>query len=143
MSQASSTVGTVSANTSPNTSLAMPTAIQQYFDTVNDKAFEQTAALFSEAGELVPPFEKPIQGKEAIAQYLTKEASDMTFHPSECTPAEEQTPDSHTFLVKGKVKNSLFSVNVGWQFDLNSAEEITFVKVKLLAKLEELLKLNR
>lgn len=136
MSQASSTV-----DISAQADTTMPAAIQQYFDTVNNKAFEQTATLFAKEGELVPPFEKPVQGREAIAQYLAKEARDMIFSPSECV-ADKESGD-RTFWVKGKVKNSLFVVNVGWQFILTEADEIEFVKVKLLAKLEELLKLNR
>ncbi len=121
--------------------IAMPEAIQRYFDTVNAKEFDQTAALFAEAGQLFPPFEKPVQGREAIAQYLIKEASDMTFSPVQCTPADSE--DNEAFTVKGKVKNSLFAVNVSWLFILNASDEIELVKVKLLAKLEDLIKLNR
>ncbi len=131
---------------SPEAAIALPKPIQRYFETINGKDFEQTAALFAEDGQLFPPFDKPIQGREAIAQYLTKEASDMTFSPSQCVPAppEPASPESaEAFLVKGKVKNSLFAVNVSWLFSLTASDEIEFVKVKLLAKLEELLKLNQ
>jgi len=142
---------------STEAAIALPEAIQRYFDTINAKDFEQTAALFAEAGQLFPPFDKPIHGQEAIAQYLTKEASDMTFSPSHCAPeyAPEYAPEgasegalansesAKAFLVKGKVKNSLFAVNVSWLFSLSASDEIEFVKVKLLAKLNELLKLNQ
>lgn len=126
---------------STEAAIALPETIQRYFDTINAKDFEQTAALFAEAGQLFPPFDKPIQGHEAIAQYLTKEASDMTFSPAQCAPASSE--ENEAFLVKGKVKNSLFAVNVSWLFSLRASNEIDFVKVKLLAKLDELLKLNR
>ena len=134
---------------STEAAIAMPEAIQRYFDTVNAKDFDQTAALFAAEGQLFPPFEKPVQGHEAIAHYLNQEASDMTFSPSNIASqsASERAPaDSYSgeaFTVKGKVKNSLFAVNVSWLFVLNASGEIESVKVKLLAKLEELLKLNR
>ncbi len=63
--------------------LSIPVQIQRYFDTLNDRAFEQTADLFALDGQLVPPFEKPIQGRSAIAHYLATEAREMTFIPLE------------------------------------------------------------
>ena len=136
MSQLSS-----AAVVSTEAAIALPETIQRYFNTINAKDFEQTAALFAEAGQLFPPFDKPIQGQEAIAQYLTKEAIDMTFSPAHCALANSES--ANAFIVKGKVKNSLFAVNVSWLFGLNASNEIEFVKVKLLAKLDELLKLNQ
>ncbi len=136
--------------------LNIPAQIQRYFDTLNDRAFEQTAALFAPDGQLVPPFEKPIQGREAIAQYLTDEASEMTFTPAE---SELLAPDvdkdepvcTQTWLVKGKVKTSLFTVNVAWQFELSMTaleayennSSIQTVGIKLIASLNELLKFKR
>ena len=140
--------------------LNIPVQIQRYFDTLNGRAFEQTAALFAPDGQLVPPFEKPIQGRDAIAQYLTAEASEMTFTPSEsellAPDVEEGEPACiQTWIVKGKVKTSLFTVNVAWQFELsmtaletrenNSSIQpsIQTVKIKLIASLNELLKFKR
>lgn len=138
--------------------LDLPTTIQRYFDALNRGAFEQVAALFAEDGQMVPPFEQPIVGRVAIAQYLSTEARDMSLKPIECehvTPSIDQTEDqtkkqtnketTHTdslqcFLVRGKVKTSLLGVNVAWQFDLNAVDEITKVRIKLLASLQELIK---
>ena len=120
----------------------LPQAVQAYFNTVNRKAFEETADLFAEDGQLVPPFDKPIVGREAIATYLKKEASDMTFTPMACEPAEVDSSMGESFAVKGKVKNSLFVVNVSWQFDVQETGEIASVKVKLLASLKELMNLR-
>lgn len=126
----------------PNeTVVDMPKPVQRYFETLNAKAFEQTVALFAADGQMFPPFDKPIVGREAIAQYLTKEASDMTFSPMHCEPTDAEFAEA--FMVKGKVKNSLFAVNVSWLFGLDRAGNIEAVKIKLLAKLEELMKLNR
>ena len=130
-----------SAAISAKDAITMPETIQHYFDTLNAKAFEQTAELFTQAGQLCPPFDKPIAGREAIARYLIKEASDMTFSPSQCAPAKSEA--GKAFMVSGKVKNSLFAVNVSWLFVLNASAEIELVQVKLLAKLEELLRLNQ
>ena len=122
--------------------IALPVSVQAYFDTVNRKDFEATARLFAAAGTLVPPFDKPIEGRSAIAAYLTKEASDMTFTPITLDPVEaEDNLVGERFAVKGKVKSSLFVVNVGWQFDLHKGE-IQSVKVKLLASLKELMNLR-
>ena len=125
--------------------LVLPKVVEAYFETVNRKDFEQTVALFVEEGTLVPPFDKPIVGRDAIAAYLEKEASDMTFTPMESEPIEDTdaSADTQRFAVKGKVKNSLFIVNVGWQFDLTESNEIESVQVKLLASLKELMNLKR
>lgn len=124
------------------------------------------ADLFAEDGELIPPFEKPIAGKKAIAQYLISEATGMRFTPLDYETLDDETIDHKTLdleetktdapksshqvsqqsflrsLVRGKAKTPLFVVNVAWEFVLNEAQEIVSVKVKLLAKLNELLKLK-
>ena len=123
--------------------LVLPKAVEAYFEMVNQKDFEQTAGLFAAEGKLVPPFDKPIVGRDAIAAYLTKEASDMTFTPLECEPDKDAETSGESFVVKGKVKNSLFVVNVGWQFILRESGEIEAVKVKLLASLKELMKIRQ
>ncbi|MEM8502595.1 MAG: nuclear transport factor 2 family protein [Cyanobacteria bacterium P01_D01_bin.1] len=128
--------------------IPLPGSIQRYFKTANAGEFEQTAALFAEDGQLVPPFEQPIVGRDAIAQYLTAEATGMSFVPikSEVPDLSELESDHATsqrhYLVRGKVKTSLFTVNVAWKFTLNQSQAILVVKVKLLAKLNELLKLK-
>lgn len=123
--------------------LALPEQIQRYFEHLNQGEFEQAAALFAEDGQMLPPFEQPILGRAAIAQYLTAEASGMTMTPQRCEkpdPIIEIEGKQVSFIVGGKVKTSLFVVNVAWNFSLNEADEITQVKIKLLARLDELLK---
>lgn len=127
--------------------LSLPDSVHRYFETANAGDFEQTADLFAAEGQLVPPFEQPIVGRDAIAQYLSAEATGMSFIPmrSEAVDLEESESDESLLqrcLVRGKVKTSLFTVNVAWEFALNPAQEILVVKVKLLAKLNELLKLK-
>ncbi len=131
--------------------LVLPDSVRRYFETANADEFDKTAALFAGEGELVPPFEQPIVGRDAIAQYLSAEAAGMTFTPLKCEQCEAPHPEaneadipasSQRCLVRGKVKTALFLVNVAWEFTLNEAQEIVSVKVKLLAKLNELLRLK-
>ncbi len=143
----SATTDQVSAELAPD----LPMQIQRYFDTLNRGDFGQTAALFAEDGQMVPPFEQPIVGREAIAQYLSSEARDMSMTPIECESVASADPADKAgmsdtlqrFLVRGRVKTPLLGVNVAWQFHLNTANEITKVRVKLLATLQELIKFNR
>ena len=112
-----------------------------YFATINQEKFEQTAALFAVDGELLAPFEKPIVGRKAIALYLSQEATGMKLLPQKgiCEPPENDLQQIH---ITGKVKTSLFSVNVSWYFDLNRDRQITTAKIKLLASPQELLGLK-
>jgi len=115
-------------------------AIVDYFTTFNQAAFTQTASLFAETGELLAPFEKPIVGRDKIAAYLYKEAKGMSVLPKRgiC----EANADSKDYIVKGKVKTSLFTVNVAWYFTLNEDGQIGVAKIKLLASPQELLGLK-
>jgi Nuclear transport factor 2 (NTF2) domain len=116
--------------------------VSQYFTTLNDGRFAQTAALFSESGTLKPPFDKLIQGREGITAYLAKEARGMKFCPEQgelIADSEGQTQIS----VRGKVDTSFFAINVNWLFHLNEAKKLASVEVKLLAALNELLQINR
>ncbi|MGB3691412.1 MAG: hypothetical protein WA999_01710, partial [Spirulinaceae cyanobacterium] len=115
--------------------------IINYFVTINHGKFIETAALFAEEGELLAPFEKPILGKEAIASYLSKEAKGMKLLPQQGI-YELNEDDLETIKVTGKVKTPLFSVNVAWHFCLNSDQQITTIKIKLLASPQELLGLQ-
>ncbi|MGB3293210.1 MAG: nuclear transport factor 2 family protein [Phormidesmis sp.] len=151
-SSASAKSDQVDRQTDVKTSPDLPAPVQRYFETLNRGAFEQTAALFAENGRMVPPFEQPIQGRGAIAHYLGTEAHDMSLTPLECEPVApaadqaEEAADANSlqrFLVRGKVKTHLLGVNVAWQFDLNAVDEITKVRIKLLASLQELIKFNR
>lgn len=115
-------------------------AIVNYFATVNREEFTETAALFAEGGEMLAPFEKPIVGRDAIANYLAKEATGMKLLPQQgILEIEEET---EIYKVLGKVRTSLFSVNVAWYFTLNSNRQLTTARIKLLASPQELLGLQ-
>ena len=116
--------------------------ISQYFETLNEENFPATAKLFAIDGTLTPPFESSIKGRKAIAIYLQQEAKGMKLSPLQETL--ETTETGHIQAkIKGKVTTSLFTVNVAWIFILNRQNEILSVEVKLLASLEELVKLKR
>ena len=115
-------------------------AITNYFTTFNQAKFNQTAALFAEEGELLAPFEKPIIGREKIASYLEQEAKGMSALPRQGILDSESA--LKTYKVVGKVKTSLFSVNVAWFFSLNSDLQIAIARIKLLASPQELLNLK-
>lgn len=116
-------------------------AIQSYFSTLNKGQFILTATLFSDQGQLVPPFDSPVVGQQAIADYLTKEAADMKFQPRSAT--SQVLPSGKTDVeVRGQVSTSLFKVNVVWNFLLSSQGKIDLVKVNLIASMQELLRIN-
>jgi hypothetical protein len=139
----------VSANTytdSPNTP---EHSINEYFSRLNNGEFMATAELFAEQGYLHPPFEQPIQGRNAIAQYLSKEAQGMKFWPAQVelltdnvlpeTPEKGQQP---SYQIHGQVETTWFTVNVAWLIQLNMAGQIVSVKIELLAALHDLLNFN-
>ena len=115
-------------------------AIINYFNTFNRAEFARTASLFAEDGELLAPFEKPIVGREKIAAYLYREAKGMSVLPRQGTLDLES--ERNTYKVVGKVKTSLFSVNVAWFFKINSDAQIAIARIKLLASPQELLGLK-
>ena len=114
-----------------------PTLLK-YFETFNAEAFDETAALFAPEGLLYPPFEEPIAGLEAIANYLKTEASGMHLEPLRGEAETLETGDIQ-YVIRGKVHTPLFSVNLAWYFVLNEESQILAVGIKLLASLEELL----
>ena len=122
--------------------------INSYFLYLNDRNFEEVANLFSSQGYLYPPFEKGICGRAAICQYLENEAIGLQAFPQSINVQSNPTgyiseEDSEiTYQVAGYVKTSFFTVNVGWSIQLNSKQEIVAVEVKLLAELQELLRLK-
>ncbi len=115
--------------------------IIQYFRTLNNSEFMTTAQLFAEQGRLNPPFDKTVQGRNEIAQYLEKEAKGMRFCPESGEMLSSNSIETQD-QIQGKVQIKLFTVNVTWLIQLNSAKEITMVEVKLLASLNDLLKFN-
>ncbi len=131
---------------------------EEYFRSFNENQFEQTAALFGEKGELVPPFESPIVGKQAILAYLEREAGNITAFPERWEMIEggrntpqalsgdrSQTPQIPQIIVTGKVNAIVFNVNVAWHFILTANDgtsalsQIERVRIKLLASPAELL----
>ncbi|MGK7952792.1 MAG: nuclear transport factor 2 family protein [Xenococcaceae cyanobacterium] len=116
--------------------------IYTYFLTINREEFQQTATLFAEDGELLAPFEELIIGRKAIALYLSKEAKGMTLLPQQGI-YEFSENDSELIKVLGKVKTSLFTVNLAWFFNYNSQQQITTARIKLLASPQELLGLRK
>ena len=115
-------------------------AITNYFLTINQEEFSETASLFAEDGEMLAPFEKPIVGKEKITSYLEKEATGMKLLPMQGICETED--DTERFKVLGKVRTSMFSVNVAWYFTLNAQGQLTSARIKLLASPQELLNLQ-
>ena len=114
--------------------------IANYFVTINREDFDATASLFAEDGKMLAPFEKPIVGREKIAAYLTKEATGMKLLPQQGILETED--EIERYKVLGKVRTSLFSVNVAWYFTLNSNNQLTSARIKLLASPQELLGLQ-
>ena len=114
--------------------------VWRYFETFNRGDFAATASLFAPQGTLHPPFESPLVGQEVIAAFLQAEAQGMALQPRE--GVSEATEAQTKFQIRGKVQTRLFSVNVAWHFILNQHPEIEYVRIKLLASPQELLKLR-
>ena len=119
---------------------------EEYFRNFNQNQFDQTAALFAEDGELIPPFDSPLIGKQAILAYLEKEAGDITAYPKQWE-IKDLEDNRRQINVTGKVNAIVFKVNVAWHFIINAnsktdAPKIERVRVKLLASPKELLGLR-
>jgi hypothetical protein len=115
--------------------------VDRYFQTFNEGNFDATASLFAVDGKLQPPFEEPIVGIEAIRAYLKQEAAGMRAFPHE-HEAAMVGDDRSQIVVRGQVSAIVFKVNCAWMFDLNAAGEIEYVRVKLLASMQELFNLR-
>lgn len=137
---------TVSSYTHPNLSCRIKgitePIIDEYFIQLNNANFLETAALFTEQGNLYPPFGKVVQGKSAIAQYLQKEALGMKFFPEAGEITFNHSNNRH-YQIQGKVTTHQFTVNVSWLFQLTPTQEISVLEIKLMASLKELAQLNR
>ncbi|MFB2922077.1 MULTISPECIES: ketosteroid isomerase family protein [Aerosakkonema] len=115
--------------------------ILRYFERMNAGDFQATAALFAADGAMLPPFESPVVGVDAIAAYLQQEAQGMRLYPRE--GIDLPLEDSYIqFQVSGKVQTPVFGVNVSWLFVLNPQREIFSATIKLLASPQELLSLR-
>lgn len=133
--QSASTIGlTIEGITEP--------VVLRYFETMNAGEYQATGRLFADAGAMLPPFEEPIKGRDAIAAYLEAEAKGMQLAPSK--GIVEPLDDTNTQIqVTGKVQTPWFGVNVAWIFALNPEREILTARIKLLASPQELLNLRR
>lgn len=116
--------------------------VLRYFETMNAGDYEATVALFADTGTMQPPFEQPIEGQDAIANYLEAEAKGMQLAPKKGV-FEQLDDDKIQIQVTGKVQTPLFGVNVAWIFLLSAAREILHLRIKLLASPQELLSLRR
>jgi hypothetical protein len=124
--------------------------IYEYFTRLNNGEFIATAELFAEQGYLIPPFDKQLQGRETISQYLQKEAIGIRFLPergeivTNVDPASNlEHGDRTQYQIQGKVEINWFTVNISWSMQLNATKEIMLVEVKLLASFEDLLSFSR
>jgi hypothetical protein len=117
-------------------------AIYNYFLKLNQGDFIGVAQLFAEQGCLRAPFQGEICGRQAIYDYLQEEGRGMTAMPKSGAIELLQNGAMQHQLV-GQVRTALFTVNVAWTIELDSAKEITSVTVKLLAELKELLGFRR
>jgi hypothetical protein len=140
-------VNITSATSAVNSELLMnidgidePT-ITRYFSSLNSGEFTATSELFADRGQLSPPFDKPIEGRAAIAKYLTSEARGMRFYP-ESGAMLIRDDNLIQYHVQGQVKTKYFTINVSWLMQLNADLKIVLMEVKILAALEELLKLS-
>jgi uncharacterized protein YozE (UPF0346 family) len=116
--------------------------ICEYFERLNNGEFTATAELFAEQGYLNPPFDKQLQDRDAITQYLEQEAQGITFFPES---GAILMSDAHytQYQIQGKVELNWFTVNISWSITLSAAKEIMSVDVKLLASLDDLLSFSR
>jgi hypothetical protein len=116
--------------------------IYNYFSSLNDSDFDAVSELFAVDGYLHPPFERPIAGRAAICKYLQVEAKGVEAFPESGTIVDR--PDGAIgYQIAGRVKMSMFEINVGWSIELTERREIAAVKVELLAALQDLLPMKR
>jgi ketosteroid isomerase-like protein len=130
------------AQSTPLAPATLEAVIDQYFEGFNQENYGEVAALFCDRGLLLPPFEAEIIGPQAIAHYLQQEAQGMRAIPLE-RQVELLDQGDHQVTVKGRVKTTLFTVNVQWLFLLDPTGAIQRAEIKLLASLQELLQFNR
>ncbi len=131
------TTSSVNDNTIENIRGISDPTIHDYFTKLNNEQFIAVAELFSEQGFLVPPFEKIIQGKGDILQYLEKEAKGIKSYPDQGETTQKGSLTE--YQIQGTVEISQFVFNTEWFVQLNSDQKIVIVEVKLAASLESLL----
>jgi hypothetical protein len=117
-----------------------------YINNMNANDFDAAVNLFALDGALQPPFQKPIIGREAILAYMREECQGLKMMPQQGV-VESIEEDYTPIKVTGKVQTPWFGnsvgMNISWRFLLDSAGNISFVAIDLLASPKELLKLVR
>ncbi|HEY9696060.1 MAG TPA: orange carotenoid-binding protein [Trichocoleus sp.] len=122
-----------------------PTVLS-YMNNMNANDFEALIQLFTPDGALQPPFQRPIVGKDAVAQFFREECQNLQLIPEQ--GISESVEDGFTQVkVTGKVQTPWFGAAVGmnmaWRFLLTPENKIFFVAIDLLASPKELLNLVR
>jgi ketosteroid isomerase-like protein len=132
-----STMNSVKANV-----VADIDVVSNYFEAFNQEDYDSLVDLFADEGALNAPFEEPIVGHEKIRAYLQQEAAGMRATPKQF---EENWLEDGTrqILVKGRVKAMVFTVNVGWTFLISNDGKILEATIKLLASMQDLMKINQ
>ncbi|MEL7053500.1 MAG: ketosteroid isomerase family protein [Cyanobacteria bacterium J06588_5] len=115
--------------------------VQRYFDSLNQGQFVTTAALFAQTGQLIAPFEGATVGPGNIQTYLEKKAKNMSATPQQWSFSPREN-DQWQVEVSGKVKTTVFQVNVSWLFFINDSSQLISARVKLIASPIELLNLR-
>jgi hypothetical protein len=111
--------------------------VEQYFDSFCQQRFDQCAALFEPTGELHPPMDAPVVGRADILAYLAQKASEMTATAQQWD-MQPTAEGNWEIEVSGHVQAKVFQVNVAWHFIVTPANEIAYLRIKLLASLVEL-----
>lgn len=118
--------------------LTLKNCIVRYFETLNAGEFYETALLFTESGQLAPPFDDIVHGQDAIAHYLAQEAVGMKFFAREIQVKSPRRVTAH-----GYVETPWFTVNTVWYFEFDAIHKLSRVEIKLQAHPEELLSWQR
>ncbi len=117
-------------------------SVCKYFQLCNQADFWAVANLFADQGQMVPPFEGSIVGRDAIRRYLRSEAHNLQLMPASGNCLVQSDGNSHVQVV-GKVSTLLFRVNVRWSFLITPQGEILQLAIELLASLQELAQLQQ
>lgn len=112
-------------------------AVDRYFQAMNEGRFRHTAHLFALEGILAPPFLPQIKGQRAIADYLEKAAQGISLTVFSKTSQRFR----HARLqvdVQGRVKTCCFETDTAWTFLLNPDGSIALLQIKLHVSLQKL-----
>jgi len=111
--------------------------INEYFTKLNQGNFTAVADLFAEQAGLTPPFDKLVQGRQAIAQYLEKEYIGIKSYPERAEILKTGLVSQYQVTGSVDIKHIVF--NLDWFFELDNSQQIINLEVKIAASLEDLL----